>query len=208
MTTKLGSSAFGLSFRLVIAGLVGLVSLVTGDQVRAGGVVVVAPPPISLTASDGAGLELVSLTADAGDRRSAGLHRAAPDLPQPGEPGARGALPDHAAVRRDHQPVRDADRRSLAGGGGRRAAGGARRLRGLPAPQAGPGAAGGGGGQRVLGAGVPHPGGGDEGDRHLLRAGADPGGRAIPAAAARIAAPRDAGDPRSQRQSAGAARAA
>jgi hypothetical protein len=65
MTTKLGSWAFGLSFRLVIAGLVGLVSLVTGDQVRAGGVVAVAPPPISLTASDGAGLELVSLSADA-----------------------------------------------------------------------------------------------------------------------------------------------
>ena len=150
--------------------------------------VVAAPAPISLTASDGAGLELVSLTARRGDRRSARLHRAAPDLPQPGEPGARGALPHHAAVGRDDQPVRHADRRSLAGGGGRRAAGGARRLRGLPAPQAGPGAARGGGGQRVLGARVPHPGGGDEGDRHLVRAGADPRRRAVPAAAARAAA--------------------
>ena len=39
------------------------------------------------------------------------------------------------------QPLRHADRRSLAGGRGRRAAGGARRLRGLPAPPPGPGAA-------------------------------------------------------------------
>ncbi len=59
------SSAPGLSARLVLVGLVGLVSFATGDQARAGGVVVAAPPPISLTASDGAGLELVSLSADA-----------------------------------------------------------------------------------------------------------------------------------------------
>ena len=57
MTNKLGFSA-----RLVA--LV-LLSLAAGDQARAGGgVVAVPPPPISLTASDGAGLELVSLTAD------------------------------------------------------------------------------------------------------------------------------------------------
>ena len=70
MTTKLGSSARGSSVlgsarllgRLLI---LGLVSLVAGDHARAGGVVVAAPPPISLTASDGAGLELVSLSADA-----------------------------------------------------------------------------------------------------------------------------------------------
>ena len=70
MTTKLGSSARGSSVlgsgrllgRLLI---LGLVSLVAGDHARAGGVVVAAPSPISLTASDGAGLELVSLSADA-----------------------------------------------------------------------------------------------------------------------------------------------
>ena len=57
MTNKLGFSA-----RLVA--LV-LLSLAAGDQARAGGgVVAVPPPPISLTASDGSGLELVSLTAD------------------------------------------------------------------------------------------------------------------------------------------------
>ncbi|HEY6477961.1 MAG TPA: VIT domain-containing protein, partial [Polyangia bacterium] len=57
MTTKLGSSV-GL---LVLV----LVSFAAGDQARAGGAVGAAPAPISLTASDGAGLELVSLTADA-----------------------------------------------------------------------------------------------------------------------------------------------
>jgi len=67
MTTKLGSSGFGssrfgLAARLLI---LALVSFVAGDHARAGGVVVAAPAPISLTASDGAGLELVSLTADA-----------------------------------------------------------------------------------------------------------------------------------------------
>jgi hypothetical protein len=57
MTNKLGFSA-----RLVA--LV-LLSLAAGDHARAGGgVVAVPPPPISLTASDGSGLELVSLTAD------------------------------------------------------------------------------------------------------------------------------------------------
>ena len=69
MTTKLGSSAHGLSVlglaRLLRLLTLGLVTLVAGDQARAGGVVVAAPPPISLTASDGAGLELVSLSADA-----------------------------------------------------------------------------------------------------------------------------------------------
>ena len=65
MTTKLRSSALGVSTRLAIVGLLGLFSLATGDHARAGGVVVAAPPPISLTASDGAGLELVSLSADA-----------------------------------------------------------------------------------------------------------------------------------------------
>ncbi len=74
MTTKLGSSPRGFSVlgpvrflgRLLGRLLIwGLVSLVAGDQARAGGVVVAAPPPISLTASDGAGLELVSLSADA-----------------------------------------------------------------------------------------------------------------------------------------------
>jgi hypothetical protein len=69
MTTKLGFpcsfSVLRLSARLAIVGLVGLVLFVAGDQARAGGVIVVAPSPISLTASDGAGLELVSLSADA-----------------------------------------------------------------------------------------------------------------------------------------------
>ena len=67
MTTKLGFSRLGFS-RLGFAArllTLGLVSFVAGDHARAGGVVVVAPPPISLTASDGAGLELVSLSADA-----------------------------------------------------------------------------------------------------------------------------------------------
>ena len=45
--------------------LLGLVCFVAGDLVRAGGVAVAAPPPSSLTASDGAGLELVSLAAQA-----------------------------------------------------------------------------------------------------------------------------------------------
>ena len=114
--------------------------------------------PLSLTASDGAGPRARVAVGAGGRRRSAGVHRAAPGLPQPREPRARGALPHHAAAGRDHQPLRDAHRRPLAGGRGRRAAGGARRLRGLPAPPAGPGAAGDGGGQRVLGARVPHPG--------------------------------------------------
>jgi hypothetical protein len=57
MTTKLG-------FPLRLLALV-LVSFAAGDHARAGGAVVLAPPPLSLTASDGAGLELVSLTADA-----------------------------------------------------------------------------------------------------------------------------------------------
>ncbi len=66
MTTNLGSSArsfslHGLARLLSLA----LVSLVAGDHARAGGVAAPAPSPISLTASDGAGLELVSLTADA-----------------------------------------------------------------------------------------------------------------------------------------------
>ena len=70
MTTKLGSSARGFSVlgssRLLLLGLIlGLASLLAGDHAQAGGVVVAAPPPISLTASDGAGLELVSLSADA-----------------------------------------------------------------------------------------------------------------------------------------------
>jgi tetratricopeptide (TPR) repeat protein len=56
MTSKLG-----ISIRLLA--LV-LVSLAAGQRARAGGAVVAAPAPISLTASDGAGLELVSLTAD------------------------------------------------------------------------------------------------------------------------------------------------
>ena len=62
MTTKLGFSRLGLAARLLI---LGLVSFVAGDHARAGGGAALAPPPISLTASDGAGLELVSLTADA-----------------------------------------------------------------------------------------------------------------------------------------------
>src|SRR5579871_4778088 len=57
MTHKLG-------FPVRLLALV-LVSIAAGDHARAGGAVVVAPPPLSLTASDGAGLELVSLTADA-----------------------------------------------------------------------------------------------------------------------------------------------
>ncbi len=70
MNSKLGSSARGFSVlgssRLLLLGLIlGLASLLAGDHAQAGGVVVAAPPPISLTASDGAGLELVSLTADA-----------------------------------------------------------------------------------------------------------------------------------------------
>ncbi len=62
MTTNLGSSRLGFAARILI---LGLVSFVAADHARAGGVVVAAPPPISLTASDGAGLELVSLAADA-----------------------------------------------------------------------------------------------------------------------------------------------
>jgi len=69
MTSKLGSSggssALAVATRIVIVGLLGLGSLGAGDQARAGGVVVTAPAPISLTASDGAGLDLVSLSADA-----------------------------------------------------------------------------------------------------------------------------------------------
>jgi len=61
MTTKLRFSPRGLALRLLI---LALVSFVAGDGARAGAVVVAAPP-ISLTASDGAGLELVSLWADA-----------------------------------------------------------------------------------------------------------------------------------------------
>jgi hypothetical protein len=57
MSTKLGFSARFLALACI--------SLASGDHARAGGVVVAAPAPISLTASDGAGLELVSLTADA-----------------------------------------------------------------------------------------------------------------------------------------------
>ncbi len=57
MTTKLGFSARLLALVLV--------AFAAGDHARASGVVVAAPAPISLTASDGAGLELVSLTADA-----------------------------------------------------------------------------------------------------------------------------------------------
>ena len=56
MTTKLGF--FVRALALVLA------ASVAGDQAGAAGVVLAAPP-ISLTASDGAGLELVSLTADA-----------------------------------------------------------------------------------------------------------------------------------------------
>ncbi len=57
MTTKLGFSARLLALVLV--------AFAAGDHARAGGTVVAVPAPISLTASDGAGLELVSLTADA-----------------------------------------------------------------------------------------------------------------------------------------------
>jgi len=62
MTTKLRFSPRGFAPRLLI---LALVSFVAGDRALAGGVVVAAPPPISLTASDGAGLELVSLAAEA-----------------------------------------------------------------------------------------------------------------------------------------------
>ena len=70
MTNKLGSSGrgfsvLGLGLPLGRFLILGLVSLVAGDHARAGGVVVATAPPISLTASDGAGLELVSLSADA-----------------------------------------------------------------------------------------------------------------------------------------------
>ncbi len=131
-----------------------------------------------------------------GRRRSAGVHRAAPHLPQPREPHARGTLPHHAAVGRDHQPLRDARGRPLARGRGRRAAGGAHRVRGLPAPAPGPGAAGDRGRQRVLGAGLPDPTGVDKGAHRLVFAGADTRERALPPAAARIAQARQPVDPR------------
>ena len=76
----------------------------------------------------------------------------------PEEPRPRGHVPHHAAAGRGDQPLRDGADGELAGGRGRREAGGAPRLRGLPPPQAGPGAARAGRGQRVLGAGVPDPG--------------------------------------------------
>ena len=62
MTTKLRFSPRGFAPRLLI---LALISFVAGDRALAGGVVVAAPAPISLTASDGAGLELVSLSAEA-----------------------------------------------------------------------------------------------------------------------------------------------
>jgi tetratricopeptide (TPR) repeat protein len=57
MTTK-----FGFAVRFLT---LGSLCLAAADHARAGGAVVAAPAPISLTASDGAGLELVSLAADA-----------------------------------------------------------------------------------------------------------------------------------------------
>ena len=65
MTTKVRSSALG-SFRLGFAArllVLGLVSLVAGERARAGGGAALAPPPMSLTASDGTGLGLVALSA-------------------------------------------------------------------------------------------------------------------------------------------------
>ena len=74
-------------------------------------------------------------------RGSARAHRAPSHVREPGGPRPRGHVPHHAAAGRVAQPLRDEDRRRLAGGRGRREAGGAPRLRGLPPPQAGPGAA-------------------------------------------------------------------
>ncbi len=123
---------------------------------------------------------------------AAGVHRAAHGVREPGGAGTRGAVPRDAAGRCHGEPLRDEDRRALAGGGGGRAAGGPARLRGLPAPQAGPGPARAGARQRVQRAGLPHPGARPQGDHPFLLAGAGVGRGAAAHPAARPAQARRA----------------
>ena len=126
-----------------------------------------------------------------GDRRTALVHRDAPRLRQPRGSHHRGELQHHAAGGRVARALCDEARRRVARGGGRREEGGARGLRGLPAQEAGSGAARAGGGERVLGAGVSDPGAREEGADPLVLAGAD-AGHALCDLAARVARARPA----------------
>ena len=87
------------------------------------------PPeaPLSLTASDGTGLQLTSLSARVVVEDPLAFTELHLAFRQPRGPGARGPLPHHPAAGRGDQPLRHEDRRPLAGGRGGRAAGGPRR---------------------------------------------------------------------------------
>ena len=122
---------------------------------------------------------------EGGGRRAARVHRAAPVLPQPREPPPRGHVPDHAAGARRGVAVRDGERRPVDGGRGRREAARAPRVRRLPAPPAGSGAAREGRRQSVHREGVPDRGERRQAHRDQLQPGA--AGRAVHAAAARAA---------------------
>ena len=131
--------------------------------------------PISLTASDGSGLRLVALDARTVIEEPLAFTELHLKFHNP-EPRRREGrfeitLPQRAA----DLALRDARRRRPAGGRGRRAAPRAAGLRGLPAPQAGPGAAREGRGQRVRRARLPDRAERDQGADHLVLRGARSG---------------------------------
>ena len=118
-------------------------------------------------------------------RGAARVHGAPPLLPQRRGPRPRGHVPDHAARARRGLAVRDGERRALDGGRGRPEADRAPRVRRLPAPPPGSGAAREGGREPVHREGVPDRAPRREAPRRRLQPGAARG--AVRAAAARVA---------------------
>ena len=159
-----------------------------------------APAPISLTASDGTGLQIVSFKANAVVEDPLAFTELHLIFKNPDARVLEGqfeiTLPPSAAVSRFamKQIV------GLARGRSRRAAGGARSVRGLPAPPAGSGAAGEGRGQSVPRARLSHRRVERKGDHHLLFAGAAERGRSLPALLEGAADARASRDPRAHRQ--------
>jgi hypothetical protein len=120
-----------------------------------------------------------------GGRGAAGLHRAAHGLREPDRPHDRGPLRDQHAAGRGHLALRNEDLGRVAGGRGRRAPRRPGRLRGRPAPQAGPRAAREQGRQRLQRPRLPDPPARAQGADRLVLAGARQLGRALPPDAAR-----------------------
>ena len=140
-----------------------------------------AGAPVSLTASDGEGLQIQALGATAVIEDPLAFTEIHFVFKNPAPAHDRGALRDHPPAERHDQPLRHAAELGLAGGRGRRAPGRARGVRGRAPPPDRSGAAREAGGQPLPGAGCsPSP-------RRARRRSSSPTRRSSPARGTRTA---------------------